>query len=168
MINYVINQLEKNLSIYEQILKDVDEKFIRWKPRADKWCLLEIVCHLYDEERLDFRFRTQWCLEKPGKLPPQFNPLNWVIEHKYMEQEYAEVLANFIKERKSSIVWLSKLNEPNWDNFYLHPKLGETSAKHYLDNWLAHDYLHIRQIMKLKFDYLKDHSGNDLQYAGIW
>ena len=37
-----------------------------------------------------------------------------------------------------------------------------------LTNWLAHDYLHIRQIIKLKFDFLKDQSDEHLSYAGEW
>lgn len=167
-MNYCIEQLEKNLSVFEQILEDIDNDLILWKPKPDKWCLLEIVCHLYDEERLDFRFRTKWVLEKPNELPPQFNPLDWVKDHKYLEQDYNEMVTKFITERKKSIDWLRSLTNPKWDNFYIHPKLGKTDAKHYLDNWLAHDYLHIRQILKLKFDYLMQYTGNDLRYAGTW
>ena len=35
-------------------------------------------------------------------------------------------------------------------------------------NWLAHDYLHIRQIIRLKFAYLQQLSKEDLSYAGNW
>jgi hypothetical protein len=35
-------------------------------------------------------------------------------------------------------------------------------------NWLAHDYLHIRQILRLKYEYLKSISEEDLSYAGEW
>ena len=163
-----IDQLEKNIYIFEQILQDADSNLVSWRPQVNKWCLLEIVCHLYDEERMDFRFRTKWVLERPGELPPQFNPLDWVKENDYNSQDYDEMVAKFLNERKTSITWLRSLNGPKWDNYYIHPKLGKTDAKHYLDNWLAHDYLHIRQILKLKFDYLKNRTGNNLQYAGIW
>jgi hypothetical protein len=42
------------------------------------------------------------------------------------------------------------------------------SARLFLHNWLAHDYLHIRQINRLKFAYLKAHSDISLDYAGAW
>ncbi len=42
------------------------------------------------------------------------------------------------------------------------------TAKMFLSNWLAHDYLHIRQITKLKYDYLKQLTNEDLNYAGNW
>lgn len=34
------------------------------------------------------------------------------------------------------------------------------------NNWLAHDYLHMRQI--IKYQYLKEKTNIDLQYAGNW
>jgi hypothetical protein len=85
-----------------------------------------------------------------------------------MEQNYEDMVKTFLSERDASIVWLKELKNPNWDNSYTHPKLGKVTAKHYLDNWLAHDYLHVRQIIKQKFDFLTSHTGENLEYAGIW
>ena len=167
-MNFVIEQLHQNKTLFHNILKDCDETMFLWKQTPEKWCLLEIVCHLYDEERDDFRFRTQWVLEKPNKTPPPFNPLNWVTEHKYMEQNYKDMLNRFITERQHSINWLKALENPEWDNAYKHPRMGTVTAKYYLNNWLAHDYLHLRQILRLKFDYLNYRSGNNLDYAGVW
>ena len=164
----ITEQLQKNKSVFRSILENVDEEFIHWRPRPDKWSLLEIVCHLYDEERLDFKFRTQWLLEQPGILPPPFNPLDWVKSHKYADQNYYTILSKFLNEREASIQWLKSLKHPNWEHTYTHPQKGLISAKHYLDNWLAHDYLHIRQIIKQKFDYLNANTNESLDYAGIW
>ncbi|MEM6429633.1 MAG: hypothetical protein AAF708_10365 [Deinococcota bacterium] len=41
------------------------------------------------------------------------------------------------------------------------------SAQFFLENWLAHDYLHMRQVVKLKYDYLTA-DGVNLIYAGTW
>jgi hypothetical protein len=78
------------------------------------------------------------------------------------------VLNKFITERGQSINWLKSLENPNWNNAFEHNKLGSLNAKYFLNNWLAHDYLHIRQILKLKFDYLEYQSGENLDYAGKW
>ena len=167
-MDFVLKQLQKNKDVFHDLLKDIDEPMLFWKQSPDKWCLLEIVCHLYDEEREDFRFRTQWVLENPNKIPPPFNPVVWVSERKYIEQHYNEMLNNFLEERAKSIAWLKTLKAPNWEHSFEHPKLGTLTAKHFYNNWLAHDYLHLRQIIKLKFDYLKHVSGEDLSYAGAW
>jgi len=167
-MNFIIKQLQQNKSVFSNLLKDVKEDMYLWKQTPEKWCLLEIVCHLYDEEREDFKFRTQWVLEKPGETPPQFNPVAWVTERNYIGQDYDQTLNKFIEEREQSIIWLQSLENPKWENYYEHPKKGKLTAKFFLTNWLAHDYLHFRQITKLKFDYLEHQSGEMIDYAGIW
>jgi len=165
---YIIEQFKINKGTFISLLNDATPDFYNWRPKAKSWCLLEVLCHLYDEERLDFRFRTQWVLERPGEVPPAFNPLSWVEDHRYMEQDFSEMLAKFLSERDKSIKWLESLENPQWDHAFLHPKLGSMSAGYFLSNWLAHDYLHFRQITKLKFNYLSNMLKSDLNYAGPW
>lgn len=164
----ITNQLKNNKLTFQGLLEGIKPEMIHWRQAKDKWNLLDIVCHLYDEERDDFKFRVKWLLDRPGETPPPFNPLDWVEQHDYKNQDYGVMLDKFIKERKASIEWLKSLENPKWDNSFEHSKLGPLSAKYFLDNWLAHDYLHIRQILKLKFDYLEYKSGNNLNYAGKW
>jgi len=167
-VDFIVGQFQKNKQVFYNLFKEENEDLYLWKQTPEKWCLLEILCHLYDEERDDFRFRTKWVLERPNEIPPPFNPINWVTDHKYMEQDYIEMLDKFINERESSIIWLKSLKNVNWNNSFEHPKLGTMSAKYFLNNWLAHDYLHIRQIVKLKFNYLNNQFEENLNYAGIW
>jgi DinB superfamily len=164
----IAEQLHKNKFVFQSLLEDVQPELVTWRPRPDKWCLLEIVCHLYDEEQFDFRFRAQWILKQTDTQPPPFNPIDWVTDNKYMEQNYEDMVKRFLSERDASIVWFKELKNPNWDYGYIHPKLGKVTAKHYLDNWLAHDYLHVRQIIKQKFDFLTSQTNENLEYAGIW
>lgn len=162
----IIKQLQLNASVFFNLLKD--EKKVLWKQTPEKWCLLEIICHLHDEECYDFRFRTQWCLEHPNQTPPPIDPIGWMTKHDYLNQDYQTMLNTFITEREQSISWLKSLINVNWDNSYIHSKLGKLTAKHFLVNWLAHDYLHIKQILKLKYDYLQHQTGENLDYAGVW
>jgi len=166
-MNFIKEQLQKNKAVFKDILWNNDE-MILWKQNPEKWCLLEIVCHLHDEEIHDFRYRTQWCLEHPNQIPPSIDPVGWVTIHDYINQDYPTMLNKFLTEREHSITWLNSLKNVNWESAFEHPKLGILSAKHFLNNWLAHDYLHIKQILKLKYDYLKHKTGDNLDYAGIW
>lgn len=164
----VFDQLEKNKTLFYQLFSGVTREEYLWKPSEDKWCLLEIICHLYDEEREDFRTRTRSTLETPDQALPMFDPVAWVTERKYLEKDYQSMVANFLAERTASVNWLRSLDNPNWQNAFQHPSLGPLTAHHFLSNWLAHDYLHIRQATKLKYGYLKELTGNDLSYAGDW
>jgi len=162
----IIDALDMNEGIFRHILAPDLPMDILWRPAEDKWNLLEIVCHLRDEEIYDFRSRTEHVLEYPDMPMPKINPLNWVVEHEYAEQNFLEVVTEFIRERKHSINWLNNLHKPSWKNIYHHETLGELSAEKFLANWLAHDYLHIRQINRMHYLHLQSTSGTDLSYAG--
>jgi len=165
---YFVSQLEHNISVFESLLINKTEKEYLWRPNQEKWCLLEIVCHLVDEEQDDFRARVKHTLENPNMPLKPINPEGWVKERDYISKDYKDTLLLFLKERKSSILWLTSLKDVLWDNAINHPDLGKLSAELFLTNWLAHDYLHIRQIMKYKYDYLKLKTNLDLSYAGNW
>ena len=165
---YIIGELARNREVYRNLLEGLPSELYSWKPQPEKWCLLEIVCHLYDEEREDFRTRVRQTLEKPGTTPPPIDPVGWVSQRQYFEQDYDSMLRQFLDERATSVRWLQQLTAPQWDNHYEHPKLGALSAKLFFTNWLAHDYLHFRQITRLKYDYLRQTTGESLAYAGTW
>jgi len=162
------NSFKQNLNTIHSLLENIEEAQIRWKQSPEKWNLLEIICHLLDEEKEDFRTRLKSVLENPENPFPPIDPPGWVISRNYGNQDFKKVLTEFIEERKKSVDWLKSLNNVNWDNTYLHPKIGPMSARYIITNWLAHDYLHIRQILKLKYDYLKEVSQQNLSYAGDW
>jgi DinB superfamily len=162
----IIEALEMNEGIFRHILAPDLPMDIHWRPKPGKWNLLEVACHLRDEEVFDFRSRTEHVLEYPELPMPTFNPLDWIIDHKYAEQDFLTVVTDFIRERKSSIQWLQGLKNPEWKNVYEHPKIGAMSAELFLTNWLAHDYLHIRQINRMHYHFLKEFTGINLQYAG--
>ncbi len=167
--DYIIKKLEENASVFKSILKNIPEEQVRWKPSPEKWSLLEVINHLYDEEREDFRQRIKNILEDPLKEWASIDPVKWVTEREYDKREMKTSLNNFLAEREKSVAWLKSLTSPNWKAAYKHPKLGEISAEKLLANWLAHDYLHIRQITFLQYSYLSQKASSiSLDYAGNW
>lgn len=165
---YIITALNNNIDRFKSFFFEVQKSEYLWKPAQDKWCLLEIVCHLIDEERNDFKARLKHVLNTPDLPMPEIDPVSWVTKHDYINQNYSEMVNLFLAERKQSVKWLNELESPNYKNAYLHPKFGALTGKMFLTNWLAHDYLHFRQITKLKYDYLKFITGQDIRYAGDW
>ena len=164
----LIHLLAANKAVFKALLHDVPPPLITWKPGPGDWCLLEIVCHLYDEEREDFRARVKSTLNDPTQPWPTADPQTWVTSRRYLEQDYQEKLAGFLDERAKSIDWLRGLENPVWENEFHHEKVGPVTAQALLENWLAHDYLHVRQINRRKYGFLQSHCGDDLRYAGDW
>lgn len=101
-IPFIIRQLEIHQNVFTQILT-IDNSFdVYWKPETSKWCLLEIACHLLDEEIFDFRSRVQHTLENPHLKMPPIDPVGWVNSKKYLEQDYSNVVQKLLEERNHS------------------------------------------------------------------
>ncbi|MFN0014543.1 MAG: DinB family protein [Saprospiraceae bacterium] len=170
-LNTCLQQFSQNTVAFAALLSGTPETEWHWRPAPEKWCLLEILCHLADEERDDFRARVRHVLETPDLHMLPIDPVGWVTDRNYWSRDFEEALNDFLRERKMSAQWLLSLppmSEPVWENAYLHPKLGPMGAKMLLANWLAHDLLHIRQIVRLKHERLQNLSGETLTYAGNW
>lgn len=165
---YVINELKRNKTVFNQLLENLDKDVYLWKPSPEKWNLLEVLCHLYDEEREDFRARVKQTLEHPELPLSPIDPVGWVTARQYAAQDYEKALQRFLEERDNSIAWLNTLTDPKWDNVHNHPSLGDLTAEMFFSSWLAHDYLHIKQVTKIKYDYFKEIAGDKLSYAGEW
>ena len=162
----IVNELARNRTVFGELLRSRSEAAQRWRPAPAKWSRLEIVCHLYDEEREDFRARVEHTLATPELPAPAIDPEGWVIARNYAGADYAAKVAAFLHEREASVAWLQSLDSPRWDRTYRHPALGSVSARMFLSNWLAHDYLHIRQLVRYDYQVLKHASKEDLTYAG--
>ena len=167
-IEEVIQELDRNRKVFSALLTNVPEDLVTWKADPKHWCLLEIVCHLVDEECEDFRTRVGHTLDTPNEPLVSIDPVGWPKTRNYLERDFETVVQKWEQERIASVKWLRELNGKNWENAINNRELGKISARGFLLNWLAHDYLHIRQINALQHAYLKHKSGNDLTYAGNW
>jgi len=140
----------------------------RFKPNPETWSILEVVCHLYDEEREDFRQRVDIILHRPTEPLPPIHPSAWVSERLYNERDLAESLAAFLAEREQSLNWLKSLSAPNWAAEYTNQDRSLTAGE-MLASWVAHDNLHARQLVELRRDRLvRLAEPFDVGYAGEW
>ena len=168
-MQFFITRFRANAEALERLLKDIDGAHATWRPSPEKWSIRDVMCHMYDEERFDFRVRFDMTINKPGKKWPGFDPIAWVTEHDYASKDLHEQLHLFLAERRKSIAWLETVENPNLSMSYTHPRLGDITAGSMLGSWLAHDYLHMRQIARLNYQYLAGLvAPHALDYAGLW
>lgn len=138
------------------------------KPTPESWSILEVVCHLVDEEREDFRQRVDFMLNRPGEIWPPIHPGAWVTERKYNERDLEQSLHDFLAERSISLAFLKGLESANW-NTSTTTQFGERKAGDLLGSWVAHDNLHMRQLVELRRVRLqKITAPYDIRYAGEW
>ena len=168
-LDRVIVRLRRNRSMFEHLLGDVEDGHALVRPEPGKWNLLEVVNHLLDEERLDFRARIDLLVRRPGEPWPPIDPEGWVVAHGYAERDYAESVSAFLGERDQSLAWLTALEEPDWSGSYAHAQFGDLRAGDLLASWLVHDYLHLRQIARIQASIVADLvPGFSPAYAGPW
>ena len=150
------------------LAEDLSLEQARWKPDEKSWSVLEVMSHLVDEEVLDFRRHLDHLLHTPTAPWPEIDPQGWVTAKRYNERQLDETLAAFAAEREASLKWLDTLNDPNLDSAAPMP-WGSLSAGDMLASWLAHDLLHLRQLIELRYALTeKGCAPYDVEYAGGW
>lgn len=167
--NALFAQLRLTPRAIEAIVAGVSLEDARQRPPDGGWSILEIVAHLLDEEREDFRARLDLLLHQPGVLGPPIDPQGWVTARRYNERDLEETLRAFLEERQVSLQWLQRLDAPVWENELRHPALGVLRAGDFLAAWVAHDLLHLRQLTQRQWQRVGGLAAPFLtDYAGSW
>jgi len=161
-------ELTNSTEMIRALLKDIGQEQAQVKPDAESWSILEVVCHLYDEEHEDFREHLDFILHRQNEEYHAIDPQSWVIERKYNEQNLFEMQEKFFAERKKSLEWLKTLSETDWETTYT-SQYGSVTAGEMFGCWVAHDNLHVRQLVELRRLHVERITKPfDLEYAGEW
>ena len=165
----LIDRLAAGAPAISALIADLPVAAVTSQTDPPRWSVLEILCHLRDEEREDFRVRIDFTLHRPGESWPSIDPQGWVTERGYADEVPADVLAEFLIAREESLRWLRRLAEPSWDTAYEHPSLGRLTAGDLLASWAAHDLLHLRQLTRAVFALVGTAAApHGTAYAGQW
>ena len=161
-------EMVNGAEIIRALTANISQEEARDKPTPDSWSILEVICHLYDEEREDFREHLDFILHRQNEEWSSIDPHDWVTSRKYNEQNFVEIQAKFFEERGRSLDWLIDLSTADWDATYV-SEHGAVPAGEMFAAWVAHDNLHIRQLVELKrFHIEKITHPYLLEYAGDW
>lgn len=169
-LEFFIARLAANAKVLEALCQQTTGEQFLWKQSPEKWSMRQIVYHLSRTEEKDFRPRLEKTLRDAGEAwTPLAAPEMRLDETDAANNPPAEYLENFLVERKKSIAWLETIENPAWENSHRHNEQLTLAAGDLLASWLAHDYLHIKQIVRLQYDYVSFIAGNyKTDYAGSW
>ena len=149
-------------------LAGLNQEEVQIKANEGSWSILETLCHLYDEEREDFREHIDFILNRQGQTWHQIDPAAWVTDRKYNEQDFREMKEKFFAERSNSLVWLKGLSNTNWDLAHT-SEFGTISAGELFSSWVAHDNLGLRQLVELRRSRIENITKPySVTYAGKW
>jgi hypothetical protein len=161
-------EMVNSTEIIRALIANISQEEAQVKPAPEAWSILEVICHLYDEEREDFREHLDFILHRQNEEWHEIDPQDWAASRKYNEQNFIEMQIKFFEERTKSLDWLIDLSLADWDTTYT-SKYGSVPAGKMLSAWVAHDNLHIRQLVELKrFQIEKIAQPYTIGYAGDW
>lgn len=161
-------ELVSSTEMIRALINGIGQEQAQVKPDAEAWSILEVICHLYDEEQEDFREHLDFILHRQNEVWHVIDPQSWVTERKYNEQDFVQIQEKFFAERRKSLAWLNELTDVDWGTTYT-SEYGSMSAGEMLSCWIAHDNLHIRQLVELRRAYIgRITQPYDIQYAGDW
>lgn len=161
-------ELENSTEMIRALLSGVTAQEAQLKPDSESWSILEVLCHLHDEEREDFREHLDFILHRQNDVWHAIDPQAWVTERKYNQQDFRQMQEKFFSERQRSLEWLQSLAGANWSGRYV-SQHGSMTAGEMFACWVAHDNLHIRQLVELRRRRIEDITKPySIQYAGEW
>ena len=168
-VDETIRQLTGNAEAMRALVQTISEEQAQWKPNPDTWSMKQVMEHVYNEERIDFRKILKRMLNTP------FLPSGEALPEEYLPVESCrQALDGFLLEREASIKWLRALKSPDWNVTSQWPfgpegNVTSFSAGDVLLSWVEHDILHLRQMIELLHAWNeKQASPYSLMYAGGW
>ncbi len=126
-----------------------------------------MINHLAYEEEHDFRARLDLVLHSPQQALAPGDPARGVTEQG-RQRGLDLACEGFLEARQESLTWLRTLQSPDWDQAVEEP-FGFLRAGDILAAWAAHDLLHLRQLIELRYHYLAQRvKPYGVAYAGDW
>jgi len=166
--NSLYQELAQSTEMIRVLLAGISQEEAQVIPSTDSWSILEVICHLYDEEREDFREHLDFILHRQHEEWRVIDPQGWVNERKYNEKNLTEMLDMFFEERRNSLKWLKTISSADMETGYT-TEFGFIKAGDIIASWTAHDNLHIRQLVELRRVKIESITHPySILYAGDW
>ena len=127
----------------QDLIGELDEATLRWRPIPDKWSIKEIMCHLRDMEREAYLARYRRMLAEDNPSLPNVDQNRVAYEGNYIEQDAKAALAEFKRLRAETIQTLEAAPAESWSR----------GGTHEIDGPLTIEQMVTRQI-----------KGNDLNH----
>ena len=166
----VIDDLKNSTKSIEFLLAGISQNESEYREDIDRWSILEIVCHLLDIEKKDFKYEFEMIIIGNEVPWPSFDIEELRIKNKYNERTFIEVKQQFFDERDKSLKWLSSIDQPELTREHFQKIVDgrKIKAGDILASWVAHDLFHIRQIALAKWFVLnKEVAPFSSKYSGF-
>src|SRR5262249_12503042 len=116
----------------DDLLKDLDEETLRWRPIPNKWSIKEIMCHLRDMEREAYLARYERILSEDGPWLPNVDQDRLAYERDYINQDARQALDEFKLLRGETVRTLDSVPPEAWSRIGVHETDGPFSIEQFV------------------------------------
>ena len=142
--------LVRTPGVLRYLLGGLPDECTRGSEGPDTWTIREILVHLINGERTDWIPRVRHILELGTAKPfPPFDRTAGFAEGRDLPIE--TLIADFTDARHESLDALTGLHLTPDDlaRDGRHPEFGSVTLSQHLATWVAHDFTHISQIVRV-------------------
>ena len=142
----LIESLESTPRDLARLLRPIDAAAAHWRPVPDEWCIADVVAHLgYCEA--PYLARLQRVVEQDNPFEPALPPDESAHD---LAQPLADLLQAFVVRRAETVVFLTGLEQRDWGRPLVHASLGPTKLRDQVQELVAHDNMHLEQLVALR------------------
>lgn len=131
----------------EDLLNDLDEETLQWRPRPNKWSVKEIMCHLRDMEREAYLARYYRILSEDNPLLHNVDQDRLAYERDYINQDAKAALAEFKQLRAETVKTLEGASLESFSRAGIHESDGPLTIEQLISRQIkGNDINHLNQI----------------------
>ena len=150
----LLNNLRSLPNEVDDLLNDLDEETLRWRPIPNKWSIKEIMCHLRDMERLAYLARFNRILTEDYPKMANVDQDRLALESDYINQDARSALAEFKQLRAETVNLLADASVEAWSRVGIHETDGPMTVEQLVNRQInGNDINHLNQmkdIVRLK------------------
>ncbi|MEW6129873.1 MAG: DinB family protein [Acidobacteriota bacterium] len=150
----LLNNLRSLPNELEDLIGNLDDEQLRWRPIPNKWSIKEIMCHLRDMELLAYLARFKKMLNEDHPFLEVVDQNRLAYENDYINQDTKAALHDFKVLRGETVNLLASATVEDWGRIGIHQADGAMTVEQLVNRQInGNDINHLTQmkdIVRLK------------------
>jgi hypothetical protein len=130
----------------DDLLGNLDEEMLRWRPIPNKWSIKEVLCHLRDIEREFHALRYRKLITEHEPYLPEVDQNRLAEAGDYINQDAVAARAEFKGFRDETVKMLEAAPAEDWDRAGNHWSGGRLTIAQLVARHCDHDVKHLIQM----------------------
>ncbi len=141
----VIHHLEKTPSLYEDLIRNIDNDMLEMNPPDSGWSMHQVLNHVKDAEGV-LNMRVNLLLDEDNPTLEFKAVFEWTDLGEAPQDTAHDILEMYKASRTATLSRLEGLSMENWWRTGQHQEFGQVTLLEQASYFAAHELTHLRQI----------------------